>query len=120
MKFYGEVGYVETEETAPGVYEEVSHEILCRGDITRNSKKWEQGIGLNDDINISNQFSLVLHPLLLEHFINLRYIHWMGTNWKITSIELAPPRLIIQVGGVYNGSDQRESSEGTGEDTGVE
>lgn len=113
MKYHGMVGYIHTEETSPGVYEEKLVEIPCYGDVTRNHAKWKQGVGINDDLDISNNFSLVLNAKLTECFMDLRYITWMGTRWKIQTIELAPPRLNILVGGVYNESVETESSDGT-------
>lgn len=101
MKYHGKVGYVKTVCTAPGVYKEEIVEIPCYGDVTRNRTKWEQGVGVNDDINISNSFSLVLNAKLTECFMDLHYIEWLGTRWKISTVELAPPRLNIQVGGLY-------------------
>ena len=32
----------------------------------------------------------------------MKYIEFMGTKWKITSVEKLYPRLILIVGGVYN------------------
>lgn len=101
MKYHGVVGYTKTVPTAPGVYEEEVVEIPCFGDVTRNRAKWNQGAGINDDIEISNSFSLMLNAQLTECFMDLRYIEWLGTKWKISTVEIAPPRLNVQVGGLY-------------------
>ena len=118
MKYHGNVGYIETVEVSPGVYEEQIKEIPCYGDVTRNHSKWNQGIGINDDLDISNNFSLMLHPTLVESFMNLKYIAWQGGRWTIKTVELAPPRLNILVGGVYNESEESETSYGTGDPSG--
>lgn len=118
MKYHGTVGYIHMEEISPGVWEEQISEIPCYGDVTRNHAKWKQGIGVNDDLDISNNFSLVLNATLLECFMDLKYIVWMGTRWKIQTVELAPPRLNILVGGVYNESVETEASDGAGEPPG--
>lgn len=101
-KFYGVIGYVETKETAPGVWREVSEERHYRGDIIRNTRRWENGQNLNDNLNVSNQFSIVADAYAYEHFFAMRYINWMGASWKITNVEVQRPRLILTVGGVYN------------------
>lgn len=102
-KFHGIIGYVQTEETAPGVYNEVVTERTYTGDILRNNRRWENSERLNDNLVINNQFSIVADAFAYENFQNIRYIQWMGTSWKVNSIEIQRPRLILTVGGVYNG-----------------
>lgn len=101
-KFHGIIGYVQTEETAPGVYNEVVTERTYTGDILRNNRRWENSERLNDNLVINNQFSIVADAFAYENFQNIRYIQWMGTSWKVNSIEIQRPRLILTVGGVYN------------------
>lgn len=104
MKFFGKIGFVTTEETKPGVFEEVATERDYYGDVTRNSRKWEPGEYLNDEINVSNTFSIMSDGYLLENFGAMRYLVWHGTKWKISSIEEQRPRVILSVRGVYNGN----------------
>jgi hypothetical protein len=33
----------------------------------------------------------------------MRYVEWMNARWKITSIDVKRPRVILTIGGVYNG-----------------
>jgi hypothetical protein len=101
-KFHGKVGYVRTEETAPGVFEEKITEYDYYGDIIRDTQRWDKTGNLNDDLNISNQFSLVGDWSNYENFPAMRYLTYMGAKWKITSVEVRRPRLIVNVGGVYN------------------
>jgi hypothetical protein len=102
-KFHGKVGYVYTKETSPGVYTEVVTERDCVGDILRNNKRWEKSENLNDDITITNTFSILTDEYINQNIKNLRYIEWMGAKWKITSFEIQRPRINLTVGGVYNG-----------------
>lgn len=104
MKFFGKIGFVTTEETTPGVFEEVATERDYYGDVTRSTRKWENGEYLNDDINIANTFSVMSDGYLLENLGAMRYLVWHDTKWKITSIEEERPRVILRVGGVYNGN----------------
>jgi len=55
-KFHGKIGFIRTEETAPGFYEEVVTERDCTGDIIRNSRRWE-GEGINNTLTINNRYS---------------------------------------------------------------
>lgn len=102
-KFHGVIGYVQTAETAPGVYSEVVTEYNYYGDVIRNTRRWETGEHLNDDLAINNQFSVIGDVFAYLNFPTMRYIVWMGSRWKITNVEVQRPRLILTVGGVYNG-----------------
>ena len=73
-----------------------------RGDVLRNTRKWENGEHLNDDLNVNNQISIVADAYANENFFAMRYISWMGAYWKITNVEVQRPRLILTIGGVYN------------------
>ena len=102
-KFFGAIGYAVTSETRPGIYEEQIIEREYFGDVNRNIRKLENSEHLNDDINISNEISIVSDPFANENFYSMRYAEFMGTQWKITSVEVKYPRLILTLGGVYNG-----------------
>jgi hypothetical protein len=101
-KFHGVIGYVRTEETKPGVYEEKVTEYHYYGDVLRDTRRWEKSEGLNDNLNINNQFSIVGDWFSYENFSTMRYLTYMGTKWKITSVEVHRPRLMVNVGGIYN------------------
>lgn len=102
-KFYGSVGYADTVETAPGVHEEKIVEYPYYGDLTRNVRQLQSGETLNDDINIANEISIVADPFANQNFHRMRYVGFMGANWKISNVEVHYPRLILTIGGVYNG-----------------
>ena len=102
-KFYGPVGYAETVETVPGVYVEKITERMYFGDLTRNTRRLQSSETLNDDINVANEISIVADPFAYQNFHSMRYVEYMGTRWKVHSIEVSYPRLILSVGGVYNG-----------------
>jgi len=102
-KFYGVIGYSETMETAPGVWEEVITERNYSGDVVKHSKRWQAGDNLNDDLILNNEISVVADPFAYQNFHTMRYIKWMGASWKITKIDVQRPRLILSIGNVYNG-----------------
>lgn len=101
-RFYGMIGYVQTVEKRPGVWEEQVTEMPYYGDIERPVNKIQQGVGLNDDINFTNQLSIVSDPFAYENFQSMRYVVIFGTKWKVTSVEVKYPRLLLTIGGVYN------------------
>lgn len=101
-KYYGFVGYVEHQETAPDVYQEVITERETYGDVLRNTRRWVGNEHLNDNLVISNRISIVADPYAYNNFHSIRYCTYMGVKWKVTSVEVAYPRLILDLGEVYN------------------
>lgn len=106
-KFYGEIGFGVPTETKPGVWKNVLHTYNYYGDVVRNSRRLQTTEHLNDDINISNEFSIVADPFARENFHSMLYLVYMGTKWKITNVDVQYPRLILTVGGIYNGENKR-------------
>lgn len=102
-KFYGQVGYAETQETRPGIHEEIVIERNYAGDVFRNVRKLEPGESTNDDVVVNNSLSIVADPYAYQHFFAIRYVRWMGALWKVTNVEVQSPRLLLTIGGVYNG-----------------
>lgn len=101
-KFYGKIGYIQTVESEPGYWEEKAIEREYYGDITRNISRYQEINQVNDNIVINNMLSVVADPYANENFQHMRYVVWMGTKWKITNVEVQYPRIILNLGGVYN------------------
>ena len=106
-KYYGKIGYAETVETAPGVWKEQITERNYFGDLTRITRRLQSSDKVNDDINISNELSIVADPYAMNNFHSMRYAEFMGTRWKVSTVEVQYPRLILTIGGVYNGNSPR-------------
>lgn len=103
-RFHGKIGYVETEETAPGVYEEVATERPYFGDIVRNYRRFESSDQVNQNVVLNNSISVIADSYCMGHFSNIRYVVWMGSKWKVTNVEIQRPRITLTLGDVYNGS----------------
>lgn len=101
-KFYGNVGYAISKETEPGIWEDTIQELPYSGDLTRNTSKYQTSGGVNDNINISNNISIVADSYAMANFQHMRYVEFMGAKWKITNVEVRHPRLLLTVGGLYN------------------
>lgn len=102
-KYSGKIGYVILRETAAGVDTEIAIERPYVGDVIRNTRRLENGEGVNDNVVVNNQFSIVADAYAYENFFAIRYVTWMGARWKVTNVEVQRPRLLLTVGGVYNG-----------------
>lgn len=102
MKWSGKIGFVETKETRPGVWENVNTERNFYGDVIRDIRKNQSSGQVNDDINISNRISIVSNSFVRDNLAFMKYIEFMGTKWKITDVEVQYPRLILTIGGLWN------------------
>lgn len=116
-KYFGKIGYVESVEVERGVFEERPIEREYRGEILRNTRRWENSEHLNDNLNVNNLFSIVSDAYANDHFFAMRYIWWQGVRWEITNVEVQRPRLILTIGGVYNGPtvESTETSDDVGD-----
>lgn len=102
-RFYGAVGYITETEEGTDIIVNKPTERMYKGELMRNSHRLENGLGLNDNITINNQISILADPYANNNMHAIRYVRWRGTAWKITSVESQPPRLNLTLGGVYNG-----------------
>ena len=108
-KWCDAVGFVETVEYEPGSWEEEVIEKKYFGDVLDSRWKRQNSGGVNDDINLSNQISIVADPYLLHHCASIGYVCYMDARWKVTDVSIQYPRLVLTVGGEYNGNTPRSS-----------
>lgn len=103
-KFYDDVGFFTSVEDAehPGKYVENIRDQKYYGDVLTNVKRTTGSAKVIDDIVVSNRISIVGDPYAYENFHAIRYVKWMGSKWKVDSVEVQYPRLILSLGGVYN------------------
>ena len=102
-KYFGAVGYVISTEKTDGVWEDTVTEVKYRGDIVRNTVKQTDAGKTNNDISVGNSISIVADPYASAHFFAMRYVTWMGVRWVVSEVEVKRPRLILHLGGRYNG-----------------
>lgn len=104
-RFSGEIGYGESHEDPPGsdIWKDTIVERSYFGDVVRNTRRLEPGEQANPSITLGNSFSVVMDEYLTEHYHNIKYLRWEGVLWTVTSVQVQRPRLIIDIGEVYNG-----------------
>ena len=104
-KWFGKIGYSEVVEVIPGVWEERITEREYFGDVYKISRKLQSASQVNDNIDVSNEISIVADPFARDNFSSIRYIEFMGTKWKVSNVEVVYPRLNLRIGGLYNGNE---------------
>lgn len=101
-KYCGTIGFSATVEVEPGIWEDQIVERTYYGDLTRNSSRYQPSGGVNDNIVISNNISIIADPYASENFQHMRYATFMGAKWKITNADVVYPRINLTLGGIYN------------------
>ena len=103
-KWYGIIGYAEHAETTPGDWDEIITERSYFGDVYKNTRILQAtNSGTNDNVNISTQISIVADPYAFNNFHAMRYAEFMEQKWKINNVDVQYPRLVLTIGGLYNG-----------------
>lgn len=102
-KWYGKVGYVETTEVEPGIWDEQETIHEYYGEWVRNSSKFNVSGDVNDNRDVSAELSIMADSYAELHFRSIRYVEFGDARWKVNSVEPRRPRLILSLGGIYNG-----------------
>lgn len=111
-RYFGLVGFGESMETSPGVWEDVITEKEYFGDVIRNARglgESDATTGVNRDIIVQNTITILADPYAHEHFHAMRYIRWAGALWTVTTVEVQYPRLLLRLGSLYNGPTPSEA-----------
>lgn len=101
-KYYGNIGFITSIETSPGIWEEQIIDRPYFGDIKKYNSNFQSSNKINDDISISNIVSIISDPYANENFQHMRYVEFMGVKWSITNVSILYPRIELNLGGVYN------------------
>lgn len=110
-KWFGQIGFAETVETEPSVYEEQIKERDYYGDMLQNTRRLQTAEKVNDDISLSNRLSIIADPYVQEHFANIRYVTLYGGKWKVTDVSVEYPRLVLTLGGLWHGNEPVHTEE---------
>lgn len=102
-RFFGVIGYGHEVEIGPGVWDTQVTEKSYFGDILRNTRQFREGQQVTGDLTVSNSISVVADAYANEHFFAIRYVEWAGSFWDVIDVEVQAPRLLLRLGGVYNG-----------------
>ena len=109
-RYCGKIGFSISKETAPGIYEDDITERTYYGDVVRDLRKENRTDKIVRDVTISNSFSVVADPFAFENFQFIKYLKYMGIAWNVESVEVQYPRLLISVGGRWNGPDGNQET----------
>ena len=111
MKWFGQVGFEEDSyKVAPGIYESRIIERDYYGDVLRHKKTFDNS-QIVTDFNISNQLSIVSDEFLAQNLHKIVYVTFMGAKWRVSSVDIQWPRLILEIGSVYKGKEVEDGEQ---------
>lgn len=108
MKYSGRIGF---KITAPrdqdsDIYEPTITWVKYKGDCPRVMTKWtDSSEGINSNVDISQTISIVADPFLMNNYLSIFAIEFMGHFWEVKNIQVKYPRLEMSIGGVYTGDE---------------
>jgi hypothetical protein len=103
-RFFGVVGFADaTTEKAAGVFTDDMVEYSYYGDVVRDSRQLQDRNEVNEDLTVGMSISIVADEYAREHIFAMRYVAWSGSLWVVTDVTVQRPRLVLRLGGVYNG-----------------
>lgn len=107
MKYCGNIGFMHTVDEGDGIWREKIVQQKLYGDVLDNyTSRWQNtSTQQNDNLSVSARISIVANAFAFHNFSEIRYAEWMGAKWTVSSVDVQPPRLILTLGGVYNGED---------------
>lgn len=109
MKFCGSIGFwIKSKEIKPGVFKSEMVEKPYSGDVNWNNRHFQPSENQNDTISLNNQISILSDLYLHQNLRSVRYVIWNGAKWRVTNVEVNYPRIVLTIGGVYNGTGAEE------------
>jgi hypothetical protein len=102
-RFYGKIGYGVSTETVLGVWSDEITERAYYGNVLNSLRSQSASEKVNDDIRLQNRISIIADAYALGNYLQIKYVEWAGFLWTVISVDVERPRLILSLGGVYNG-----------------
>jgi len=98
-KFYGEIGFFKTVDKGDGIWTNEILEKTYYGEVSKLSKRFTTQDKVNDDIQLTQQISIIADKFFYENYDSIKYVRLNGSNWKVSNIEFQRPRIILVLGG---------------------
>lgn len=107
MNWYGDIAFSSQVEVEPGIWEDQPVIKRYYGDLTRDSKR-DQLQGINSDIVLVNQLTILADPYLQNSFHKILYVTLAGKKWRVSSVEETYPNITLHFGQLYKEEDNED------------
>lgn len=111
MKYNGKVGFVITRETSPGTWTPQTEVREVLGDVLLRNIRETDAQSINTNVDISQQISFVYDNFLIQNMFVMQWMEWMGKKFKISKIDVRPPRMIVTLGQSFGEEDDYDRTE---------
>lgn len=102
-RYSGKIGFAYEDEVSPGEYEKIITEKQYYGDYYKVQRQNRSQESTNDKLVIENEISIVGDPFSTDHMMDIVYATFLGKRLKVTHVTADSPRILLNVGEVYNG-----------------
>jgi len=103
-KYAGLVCYAQQVETSPGIWENDEKTRMMKGDLIRQNANIQDAGKVNGDVSLNHRVSLVGDAYAFNNYFNMKWILIDGRKIEITAVEVHRPRIIVTLGGLWNGN----------------
>ncbi len=103
MRFFDKVGYGIPTDLGDGVWSDNMIERTYKGEVLKAMHSIEESDKVNDNVRLQNRISIVADAFAFENFTLIKYVSWAGSLWTVNSVEHERPRLLLTLGGPWNG-----------------
>lgn len=104
MKYFGEIGFMSSDtETKGGIATQPIIPKKYFGEIVATSSRLQLQEKINPDISLNNSITILLDGYLKDNLSNIVYAEFLNRKWSVTAIEVKYPRVVLTLGGPYNG-----------------
>lgn len=103
-RFHDKVGFlIPVDDQRTGMSTNRAVERPYYGRVIEHTRRWDSNEHVNDDLTISNQIAITANDYAFKHMSSIAYARFMGGYWKVSSIRVKAPEIILTLGGVWNG-----------------
>lgn len=103
-RYHDKIGFLITEDNqVTGLVTETPVERIYFGKVLEHTRRWQSSDMVTDDLQLGNQIAITANDYAFKHASAIKYAMLMGCRWKVTSMKVKGPELILTLGGVYNG-----------------
>lgn len=94
-----------SDEEYPDKWVESFTEKPYYAELMRNQMAyWSEANKTIDDLTFNHSISILANDFINKNGAMIKYVIVRGVKWRVTSIEFQWPRIILSVGGLYNGN----------------
>lgn len=82
-----------------------------KAEVINNTYRNQQGESINDNYVINVKLSMIAcDAYTISHLDSIIYCEWEHKKWKVNSVDLQRPRIVVTLGGDYNETENGSRS----------